>query len=214
LQNSTVRLSPAKAQDLAAKGWAAYQKGDVEHAAAYLGDAAKLPDAHPWVSYALGLSHLALQQYPDAVRAWEEVRKAAPEFEPVYFNLADGYMLQKDDSAALKVLRDAEPRWPNDPEIYNAIGVLQIRRGAFDAAIESFRKAMSVAPDDSLGVFNLARAYQMRSVKYQRFDSARQRWVGGESDTKQAHALFEQYVSMGGPFVQQAKQALQVLNWK
>ena len=74
--------------------------------------------------------------------------------------------------------------------------------------------ATTVEPEDSLGVFNLAKAYQMRAAKSQRFDSSRQRWVGGEGDTKTAIERYEKYIQMGGPFVQQAKEALQVLNWK
>jgi Flp pilus assembly protein TadD len=148
------------------------------------------------------------------VTQWEQVRRDAPDFEPVYFNLADGYMLQKDEATALKVLRDAEQRWPKDAEIFNAMGVLQIRRGALDSAIESFEKATRVAPDDGLGYFNLGRGYQMRAVKFQRFDSARERWVGGESDTKKAQAAYQKYIQIGGPFVQQAKEALQALAWR
>jgi len=179
-----------------------------------LGQAAQLPDAHPWVRYALGLSDLALGKYPDAVAAWEQVRRAVPEFEPVYFNLADGHLLQKNYDAALKVLHDAQTRWPNDAEVWNATGVLEIRRGALDAAVGSFTRATSVAPTESLGFFNLARAFQMRSAQSQRYDSVMQKWVGGDADTKKAVEYYTKYVQMGGPFVQQAKQALQVLNWK
>jgi VWFA-related protein len=215
LQQAGERLSPSKdSSGAAGKGWAAYQKGDVEGAVHYLGEAAQSADARPWVRYALGLAHLALQQYPDAVKEWEQVRAAAPEFEPVYFNLADGYMLQKDESAALGVLRDAAHRWPKDSETYNAMGVLQIRRGALDSAVESFSRATTVAPQDGLGFFNLGRAYQMRALKFQRYDSARERWVGGESDTKKARTAYEKYIQIGGPYVQQAKEALQVLAWK
>ena len=215
LQHSGERLDPAKgSKDAAGKGWAAYQKGDVEGAVRYLGEATKAQDVRPWVRYALGLAHLALQQYPDAVRQWEDVRKAVPDFEPVYFNLADGYMLQRNEESALKVLRDAEQRWPKDAEIFNAMGVLQIRKGALDSAIESFTHATAAAPEDGLGFFNLGRAYQMRSVKAQHFDSAREKWVGGEGDTKKAQGAYEKYIQIGGPFVQQAKEALQALAWR
>ena len=208
------RLAPSKANDLAGKGWAAYQKGDLEHAAVYLGQAAQAPDAHPWVRYALGLAQLGLARYPDAVASWEHVRRAAPEFEPVYFNLADGYMLQKDNAAALNVLRDAQARWPNDSEVWNASGVLEIRRGVVDSAIRSFTRATAADATDSLGFFNLARAYQMRAAQSQRFDSTLQKWVGGETDTKKAVENYTKYIDMGGPYVQQAKQALQALAWK
>lgn len=200
--------------DPASKGWGAYQRGDVANAAVYLEQAARSPDAHPWVNYALGLAHLALEQYPDAVRAWERVRRAVPAFEPVYFNLADGYLLQKDDNGALKVLRDAQKQWPADPEVYNAIGVIQVRRHALDAAVDSFEQATKADPSDSLGFFNLARAHQMRAAKLQRFDRMMQKWVGGESDRKKAQQYYEQYIRMGGPYVQQAKDALTALNWQ
>ena len=208
------RIAPGKTTDLAGRGWAAYQQGDVEHAALYLGQAARAQDAHPWVRYALGLSHLALGHYGDAVAAWEQVRHEVPDFEPVYFNLADGYMLQKDNGAALKVLQDAQTRWPNDSEVWNASGVIEIRRGAIEAAIRSFAKATTVAPNDSLGFFNLAKAHQMRAAQSQRFDSTRQKWVGGEADDKKAIEYYTKYIQMGGPFVKEANQALQVLNWK
>ena len=126
---------------------------------AHLGEAAKTPDARPWVVYALGLSQFALRRFPDAAMAWERVRREVPEFEPIYFSLADAYGLQHEEGTALKVLREAERRWPADAEVANAIGVIQIRRGALDAADRvRFERATTIAPQDALGYFNLARA--------------------------------------------------------
>ncbi|HEX5474077.1 MAG TPA: VWA domain-containing protein [Vicinamibacterales bacterium] len=200
--------------DAAAKGWAAYQRGDVVDAEAYLGRAAQSPDAHPWVSYALGLAHLALEHYAEAVRAWNHVRAAVPEFEPIYFNLADGYLLQHQDGAALDVLREAGKRWPKDAELLNAIGVVEVRRGALDAAVKSFARAIAAEPADGLGYFNAGRAYQMRAAKSQRFDAKMEKWIGGEEDRKKAREHYEHYLRIGGPFVQQAKDALATLNWE
>jgi VWFA-related protein len=194
-------------------GWAAYEKGDVETAARHLGEAAKAADARPWVVYALGLSHFALRHHADAAQAWERVRGAAPEFEPIYFALADAYGLQREDGTALKVLREAERRWPADPEVSNAIGVIQIRRGALDAAIESFERATTVAPADALGHFNLARAHQMRLLKSQRYDSLMQKWIGGDEDRRRAIANFQKYLQLGGPYERQAREALSALGW-
>jgi tetratricopeptide (TPR) repeat protein len=195
-------------------GWAAYEKGDVETAAKHLGEAASAPDARPWVLYALGLSQFALRHHRDAAAAWERVRRDVPEFEPVYFSLADAYGLQHDESSALKVLREAERRWPGDAEIANAIGVIQVRRGALDAAIESFERAASVAPGDALGYFNLARTHQMRLLKSQRYDRQMQKWVGGDEDRRRAVANFEKYLQLGGPYAPQAQEALASLAWK
>lgn len=215
-------LDPASAADEARsaattpgeRGWAAYQKGDVETAAKYLGEAAAAPDARPWMLYALGLSHFALRQHHEAAVAWERVRRDVPEFEPIYFSLADAYGLQHDEGTALKVLREAERRWPADPEVANAIGVIQIRRGALDAAIDSFERATKVAPDDALGYFNLARTHQMRLLKSQRYDRQMQKWIGGDEDRRRAVANFEKYLQLGGPYERQAHEALASLAWK
>lgn len=198
----------------AAAGWAAYQRGDLETAARDLSTAAAAADARPWVLYALGLSRYALRQYQDAAAAWERVRRTQPDFEPIYFALADAYSLQHDEGTAINALRDAEQRWPADPEIADATGVIQIRRGAIDAAIESFQRATKVSPADSLGYFNLARAYQMRLLKSQRYDPQLQKWIGGEEDRRQAIASFQKYIDLGGPHASEAREALASLQWK
>ena len=185
----------------------------METAARELGEAARAPDARPWVVYALGLSHFALRHYPDAVQAWERVRRDVPEFEPIYFSLADAYGLQHEEGTALKVLREAERRWPADAEVANATGVIQIRRGALDAAIESFARATTIAPDEALGYFNLARARQMRLLKSQRYDPQRQKWIGGDEDRRRAIAAFQKYLQLGGPYERQAREALAALGW-
>jgi VWFA-related protein len=195
-------------------GWSAYEKGDVETAVRHLTEAAKASDARPWVVYALGLSHFALRRFPDAAQAWERVRQAVPEFEPIYFALADAYGLQREEGTALKVLREAERRWPADAEIADAIGVIQIRRGALDAAIESFERATAVAPADALGYFNLARAHQMRLLKSQRYDPLMQKWIGGDEDRRRAIAMFRKYLELGGPYERAAHEALASLAWK
>ena len=201
-------------ESAAERGWQAYEKGDVETAAKHLGDASKAPDARPWVLYALGLSQFALGRHADAAQSWERVRRAAPEFEPIYFSLADAYTVQGDEGAAVRVLRDAERRWPSDPEVANAIGVIQVRRGALDAAIESFERAIAVDSSDALGHFNLGRALQMRLLKSQRYDRQLERWVGGDEDRRRAIASFTKYLELGGPYAPQAKEALASLGWK
>jgi tetratricopeptide (TPR) repeat protein len=185
----------------------------VESAARELSAAAAAPDARPWIHYALGLSQFALRRYREAADAFEHVRRLAPEFEPIYFSLADAYGLQHDEGAAVKALREAEHRWPVDPEVADAIGVIQVRRGALDAAIESFERAVTVGPADALGYFNLARAHQMRLQKSQHYDAHMQRWVGGDEDRRRAIANFEKYLKLGGPYERQAHEALSALGW-
>jgi tetratricopeptide (TPR) repeat protein len=132
----------------------------------------------------------------------------------VYFNLADAYLLQHNEVAALKVLRDAQGRFPKDDEVWNATGVIHVRRGALDAAIEAFERATAAAPAEGLGYFNLARAYQMRYAKSQRFDRNTGQWFGAEGDRRRAQQNYEKYLGIGGPFASQAREALAALSWR
>jgi VWFA-related protein len=200
-------------RDVAELGWSAYEKGDLDTAAKHLQEAAKSTDARPWMLYALGFAQFGQRRYKDAAESWERVRRDVPEFEPIYFALADAYGVQREDGTALKVLREAERRWPADAEVSNAIGVIQIRRGALDAAIESFERATTVAPADALGYFNLARAHQMRLLKSQRYDPLMQKWIGGDEDRRRAVAMFQKYLQLGGPYERQAREALTALGW-
>jgi tetratricopeptide (TPR) repeat protein len=195
-------------------GWAAYQKGDVVTAAEHLTQAVAAPDARPWMHYALGLAEFAQQHYKEAATAWDRVLRDAPDFEPIYFSLADAYGLQHDEGAALKVLREAARRWPNDPEVFDAIGVIQVKRSALDAAVDSFDSATKLAPREALGWFNLGRALQMRWLKSQRYDKIRQQWIGPDDDRKRAAEAYQKCLDIGSPYDQQARQALTALAWK
>src|SRR5687768_5918385 len=198
---------------LADKGWAAYQRGDVEGAIGPLAEAAAQPDVRPWVLYALGLSQGALGRPKEAIESWERVRQAAPEFEPVYVDLAATYASLSDLSQALSVLRDAEKKWPKDPEIHNAIGVVHFRRGALDEAIAAFTTATEAAPNDALAYLNLGRAYELRFTRSRRYVTSQRRWVVDEGDRRKAAESYEAYLKIGGPFEAAARDGLQRLEW-
>lgn len=201
------------ASRLAAEGWAAYQRGDVEAAIGPLAQAAAQPDVRPWVLYALGLSQGALGRPQDAIASWERVRTAAPDFEPVYVDLAATHASLSDLTQALAVLREAEKRWPRDPEIHNAIGVIHFRRGALDEAIAAFTTATSVAPADSLALLNLGRAYELRFSRSGRYVTSQRRWVVDEGDRRKAAEYYQAYLKLGGPFEQSARDGLARLEW-
>ena len=198
---------------LSAEGWSAFQRGDVESAIEPLTRAAAQPNIRPWVLYVLGLSHAALNKPRDAISAWERVRAAAPEFSPIYLDLAATYGHLGELSSALAVLRDAEARWPNDADILNAVGVILIRRGVLDDAIKAFEKAAAAAPDDPVAYLNLGRAYEMRYVRGRRYVESQQRWVAPEGDRKKAIQHFERYIALKGPYADQATEAITRLKW-
>jgi tetratricopeptide (TPR) repeat protein len=209
------RLAPSSAsRDADADaGWDAYKRGDLENARRSLGTAAARPSAAPWVHYALGQSAYALRQFADAVSAWETVRRTTPEFEPVYFDLVDGYLQQKDYDKATRVLRDAQKRWPRDADVLNALGVVQVARGSLDDAVDSFERAIGAAPAEAVAYFNLAKAAELRYWKYRRFVTQTRQWIANGNDRTKAIENYKRYLEKGGPLENAARDGLSRLEW-
>ena len=145
--------------------------------------------------------------------AWERVRRTTPEFEPVYFDLVDGYLQQKDYDKAIRVMRDAKDRWPRDPEVLQALGVAQVWRGALDDAVESFGQAVALSPDEGVAHFNLGKAFELRYRASRRYVQQLRAWVANDNDRAKAIASYQRYLTMGGPFENAAREGLSRLEW-
>ena len=195
------------------RGWDAYQRGDVETALENFTQAATRGTVRPWVVYALGMSQAAVGRTADAVASWERVKDAAPDFEPVYMDLADTYAQMGELSRALATLREAEKRWPASGDVQGAIGVILVRRGALDDAVGALTKAAEARPDDPLSWLNLARTYELRFHRGRRYVTSQRRWVAPEDDRKRAAQAYERCITLGGPYAIRAKEALSALEW-
>jgi len=207
--------TPEQAGLLAREGWNLYAAGKVEEARDKLA-AASAGGAGVWTDYALALAEFTLSHPEEAARIWQRVRTAQPDYEPVYFDLADAYLQMGRSSDALSVLRDAARRWPSDSETHNAVGVVLISRGALDDAIDSFSKATTVAPNDGLGFFNLARGHHLRYQQRLRATgtSATAARALGENDRQKAIAAYKTCLTLGGSFEKDARDALALLEWR
>jgi tetratricopeptide (TPR) repeat protein len=159
-----------------------------------------------------GWTQYASRAYPAATTAWERVRGAVPEFEAVYFDLADGYLQQKEFGKAIAILRDAQHRWPKDVEVYNAIGVTQAGRGALNDAIRSFEQAVAVAPADPTASYNLARSLELRYVQQRRLGKvSAQNTSAALLDRDRAIEYYRRTVQLGGSNAASAKEGLKRL---
>lgn len=197
----------------ASAGWDAYQRGDVELARDKLAAAAARGATHAWVHYTLGMATYALGQFRDAAASWERVRTASADFQPVYFDLIDAYLQLKEHDRAIRVARAGLDRWPQDAELFEALGVVQTTRGSLDDAIKSFQAAVAIAPADPTGHFNLAKAFEMRYYKSRRYLAQLQRWVSNEADRQAAVEGYERYIALRGPYADAARDGLTRLKW-
>ncbi len=207
-----VRIAPSSTEATAREGWALYAKGDVDRARDMLAKAA-VDTAPVWVFYALGQSEFALRRFPEAIAAFSTVRQRMPDLRDVYLDLADAYLQSGDVTSSLATMRDAAARWPQDPEFQNAIGVLHVRRNAIDEAINAFSTAAQLAPGDPLAYFNLGRAYELRYSRGSRYVASLRQWIAPEGDRKKAAENYQRYLELGGPYGDQAREALLRLAW-
>lgn len=204
---TTVRDADATA------GWEAYQRGDVETARERLASAAARNGSDAWVSYTLGMSNYALRRFREAGGAWERVRAAAPEFEPVYFDLIDAYLQQKEHDQAIRIARAGLERWPFDAELHNALGVVHTTRGSLDDAVKAFQAAVTAAPTDSTGYFNLGKALELRYFRSRHYVKQLGKWMANDSDRTNAVDNYQRYIEMSGPYTDAARAGLTRLNW-
>ena len=201
------------AGNLVNRGWEAYQRGDIEGAADLLSRAISGAPVDAWVYYALGMSQAGLGRLDDAIRSWEHVRKAVPDFEPIYMDLADTYAAKSDLTTALAIVREAQKRWPNSPDVHSAVGVIHVRRGALDDGIEALEKVVELTPDDPLAHLNLGRAYALRFHRSRRYVSSQRGWTARQGDRTKAIDALRRCVKLGGPYATQASEELSVLEW-
>jgi hypothetical protein len=193
-------------------GWEAYQRGDVKSARTRLAGVAAHPAARPWMRYVLAWTEYALAEYGAAATEWERVREAVPGFEPVYFDLVDSYLQQGEYGRAIGVLRAAEKRWPQDVDVYNALGVVQLGRGAIDDAIKTFEKGVAVDPADATASYNLAKTHELRYVRAQRLQQVSMSNLNAVSqDRDLAIEYYRRTVALGGPLLESAKEGLKRL---
>jgi VWFA-related protein len=208
--------APPEAAKLAHDGWQLYAQGQVEAAREKLAAAAAAAPNTAWIQYALGQSEFTLQHLDAAAAAFEKVRQRLPTYEPVYFDLADSYLQLHRLTDALAVAREASRRWPDDVETHLAVGCILVNRQAFDDAIDAFNRALSVAPDNGDAQFNLARTYHLNFLRIIRSTSSNATATSMLADRSRERAIeaYRKYLTIGGAFEQQARDALAALGWR
>jgi VWFA-related protein len=192
-------------------GWLAYQRGDLEAARTALAAATQRPGTLTWVRYTLGTSNYALGHFGEAAADWEIVRARHPEYGPVYFDLAAAYVQLKDRGKAIAVLRAAKARWPLDAEVYNDLGTVQAAAGLTEEAIRTFQEGTQAAPNEPTTYLNLAAALDLKYTSLRRYNAEAKRYLGNDRERDDAIRMYERYIALGGPYVDQARKAIERL---
>jgi hypothetical protein len=97
--------------------------------------------------------------------------------------------------------------------VLDAIGVMQIRRGALDAAIDSFDRARKSPPSTVSATSTWAARCRCACSSHSATIRSLQRWVGGDADRKRAARAIQTYLEIGGQYERQAREALVALGW-
>ncbi len=104
----------------------------------------------------LGNSHFGAQRYPEAIALYERAAKIAPGFSQIYNQLGYSYrFLGRLDDAQRAFMKYTEVL-PEDPNPYDSLAELLLKRGQFDKSIASYRKALGVRSDFVNSNFGIA----------------------------------------------------------
>jgi type IV pilus assembly protein PilF len=74
-------------------------------------------------------------------------------------SLAEAYLSEGNDTAALRELLKAKELDPDDPITYNDLGLVYMAKDKLDLAVAQFEKSVQLRPDYSLAKNNLGAAY-------------------------------------------------------
>ncbi len=105
---------------------------------------AERPEAH----LNRGLVFMERGQLKEAEEAYQIALKLDKNFFPAHVNLADLYRLQNRDQDGEATLRKALTLAPGNAEVLHALGLLLVRNGKKDEALEMFEQATKLGPEN------------------------------------------------------------------
>ncbi|MBA3711043.1 MAG: tetratricopeptide repeat protein [Pyrinomonadaceae bacterium] len=127
--------------DHLAQGRALLESGYVDEAIAELSIAAGIGSNLLEANDLLGRAYSRRGWHKQAMECYERALVAVPNDPLMLAGLGYSLYLNNNQPLALKRLKQAAKRLPNDPSIQNNIGLVQTRLGKFDDAYKSFARA-------------------------------------------------------------------------
>ena len=96
--------------------------------------------------YGLGLAYTGLEQFEDAVAAYQRALASVPDSTYTHAALASAYVNMHRYTEALDAYKVAVALDPNDEMIHHQLGNVYSKRGERSAAIEHQQRAIAIAP--------------------------------------------------------------------
>jgi len=154
---------------LLARAWA--RTGDRERERAiYLEVARRRPHAfQPY--WWLGNWHHRAGHIPDAIAAYEQMVRRAPQFHSGHFSLGGMRVLSGDYERAIQSLRQAVALMPTSAA-YGNLGTAYFNSGRFDEAVEAYNQSFQFGAADAVTWLNLGDAYLWLRGRRQQADQA------------------------------------------
>lgn len=103
----------------------------------------------------LGLFYMDRRDAVAAEAAYREAMRLEPDFVPAYVNLADLYRARGRDADAERTLAAGLAKASGDADLTHAMGLLRIRQGRLEEALDLLRQASDAAPQNPRYVFVL-----------------------------------------------------------
>ena len=144
---AALALAPAHPDALNLMGTALGQAGDAAAAIGYLERAARALPRDAGVISNLAQAYFAAGRYADAERAFRRAGEAAPGAVEPRLGLAAALALTGRSAEAHTLLQALAARHPAHPLVWFNLGNAQRDGGDSAAALESFRRAVALAPD-------------------------------------------------------------------
>ena len=117
---------------------------------------------HPGALVNVGLLLLDRGRPADAAKVFEKAVAVDPGHAAANLNLAVAYFQMHDVNKALQQAMLAQQLRPEDPKVYNLLGVLSDVSGKSDEAVNYFRKALVISPNYTNAQSNLDRVLGKR----------------------------------------------------
>jgi tetratricopeptide (TPR) repeat protein len=121
-----------------------------------------------YVHYMIGRSHDALDQFDEAIAAYQRALEINPDYEEAWVGLGVVYRLSGDFEAAHAAYSEALAIDPDNANAHSSLGTLYLLEDNPEESIKEFEEAIRLDPQLAAAHGNLALAYAMVG----RFDEA------------------------------------------